>query len=37
VDEVHKSPANKDVLLLIWSRGNDSYRTVHPAQADLNG
>jgi serine protease Do len=37
VDEVHRSPANKDLLLLIWSKGNDSYRTVHPPQADLNG
>ena len=30
VGEVHKSPVGKDVLLLVWSKGNASYRTVHP-------
>jgi len=30
VDAVHNTPAGKDVLLLVWSKGNASYRTVHP-------
>ncbi len=29
---VQASPADKDLLLLVWSRGNSSYRTVHPEQ-----
>jgi serine protease Do len=29
---VHAAPADKDILLLVWSQGNSSYRTVHPAQ-----
>jgi serine protease Do len=37
---VHAAPADKDMLLLVWSRGNASYRTVHPdqglAQSDNN-
>jgi serine protease Do len=32
---VHSSPEGKDLLLLVWSKGNASYRTVHPA--DQNG
>ena len=28
---VHDSPAGKDLLLLVWSKGNDSFRVVHPA------
>lgn len=27
---VRNSPANKDMLLLVWSHGNSSYRTIHP-------
>jgi serine protease Do len=30
--EVHSAPAGKDLLLLVWSKGNASYRTVHPDQ-----
>ena len=30
---VHAAPADKDMLLLVWSRGNASYRTVHPDQS----
>jgi serine protease Do len=30
--DVHATPADKDILLLVWSQGNSSYRTVHPAQ-----
>lgn len=29
LSEVHNSPAGKDLLLLVWSRGSASYRTVH--------
>lgn len=35
--EVHALPANKDVLLLVWSHGGASYRVVHPAQSSDNG
>jgi serine protease Do len=31
-DVVHAAPADKDVLLLVWSHGGASYRVVHPAQ-----
>ena len=37
VSEIHNSPAGKDLLLLVWSRGNASYRTIHPDQNDQNG
>ena len=29
-DLVQASPANQDMLLLVWSHGNSSYRTIHP-------
>ncbi len=32
---VRRNPAGKDLLLLVWSKGNASYRTVHPE--DQNG
>ncbi len=35
IGQVRQSPAGKDLLLLVWSKGNASYRTVHPA--DQNG
>jgi serine protease Do len=31
VNVAHASPAGKDLLLLVWSRGNSGYRIVHPA------
>jgi len=31
VSEVHGTPAGKDILLLVWSRGNASYRVVRPS------
>jgi len=37
VDQVHQSSKGRDLLLLVWSKGNASYRTVHPDQADQNG
>lgn len=30
VNQVHQNPAGKDILLLVWSKGNSSYRTIHP-------
>jgi len=32
--EVHQNPNGKDVLLLVWSKGNASYRTIHTDQDD---
>jgi serine protease Do len=37
VSEVHSLPAGKDILLLVWSNGGQSYRVVHPAQNAENG
>jgi serine protease Do len=34
---VHANPANKDLLLLVWSKGNESYRVVHPSNSAENG
>jgi serine protease Do len=31
--QIHTSPADKDILLLVWSRGGATYRTVHPDAA----
>lgn len=33
IGAVHQAPATADLLLLVWSRGNASYRTLHPASA----
>jgi serine protease Do len=30
VDQIHQNPSGKDLLLLVWSKGNASYRTIHP-------
>jgi serine protease Do len=30
--EVHQNQDGKDILLLVWSKGNASYRTIHPDQ-----
>jgi len=30
VASVHAAPAGQDVLLLVWSKGGESYRVVHP-------
>ena len=32
VSAVHSNPNGKDLLLLVWSKGNASYRVVHPDQ-----
>jgi serine protease Do len=34
---VHASPAGKDLLLLVWSKGGASYRVVHPADGSQSG
>jgi serine protease Do len=34
---VHAAPAGKDILLLVWSKGNDSYRVLHSASGSQNG
>jgi serine protease Do len=30
VNEVHQNSVGKDILLLVWSKGNATYRTIHP-------
>jgi serine protease Do len=37
VGQVHANPADKDILLLVWSKGNASYRIVHPDSGGQNG
>ncbi len=37
VNQVHQDENGKDLLMLVWSKGNASYRTVHTDQADQNG
>ena len=37
VSEVHASPAGKDILLLVWSHGNATYRVVHTDNAKEDG
>ena len=34
---VHATPAGKDILLLVWSKGNNSYRVVHPTAGNQSG
>ncbi len=37
VDQVHSAPADKDLLLLVWSNGNATYRVIHPEQSNDTG
>src|ERR1700761_2295252 len=37
VNEAHTAPAGKDLLLLVWSQGNASYRVVHTDGGNQNG
>jgi serine protease Do len=37
VDQVHANPAGKDLLLLVWSRGNATYRVLHTDEGNQNG
>jgi serine protease Do len=34
---VHALPADKDILLLVWSKGGDFYRVLHSDQGTSNG
>jgi serine protease Do len=36
-DQVHQDKDGKDLLLLVWSKGNASYRMLHADQGDQNG
>jgi len=36
-NQVHQDTAGNDLLLLVWSKGNSSYRTVHPDASGQNG
>jgi serine protease Do len=37
VGEVRKNQEGKDLLLLVWSKGNASYRTIHQSQDEPKG
>jgi len=37
VDEVHKVPNGQDLLVLVWSKGGASYRTIHADGGNQNG
>jgi serine protease Do len=37
VNVAHAAPAGKDLLLLVWSQGNASYRVVHTDGGNQNG
>ncbi len=37
VGEVHATPSGKDILLLVWSRGNATYRVVHTDPSSQSG
>jgi serine protease Do len=37
VGEVHNNGSNKDILLLVWSKGNASYRILHTDGDEQNG
>jgi serine protease Do len=37
VNEAHATPAGKDLLLLVWSQGNASYRVVHTDSSNQSG
>jgi serine protease Do len=34
---VHATPAGKDILLLVWSKGNNSFRVLHSGNANQSG
>ncbi len=37
VSQVHGDSNSEDILLLVWSKGNASYRTLHAADSNQNG
>jgi serine protease Do len=36
-NQIHSEPAGKDVLLLVWANGGQSYLVIHPDQSSQNG
>jgi len=36
-NDVHAAPADKDLLLLVWSNGNSTYRVIHPESSNPSG
>jgi serine protease Do len=36
-EKVHGAPADKDLLLLVWSNGNATYRVIHPEESSESG
>jgi serine protease Do len=36
-NQLHSEPAGKDVLLLVWANGGESYLVVHPEENQQNG
>ena len=34
---VHSTPQGKDILLLVWSKGNNSFRVLHPTDGNQTG
>ena len=37
VNQLHSEPAGKDVLLLVWANGGESYLVLHPDENKQNG
>jgi serine protease Do len=37
VSQLHSEPAGKDVLLLVWANGGESYLVLHPDENQQNG
>jgi len=37
VNQLHSEPAGKDVLLLVWANGGESYLVLHPDENQQNG
>ena len=37
VSQIHSVPAGKDILLLVWANGGESFLVVHPDQNSQNG
>jgi serine protease Do len=35
-NELRQNKDGKDLLMLVWSKGNSSYRTIHPDQGNQN-
>ncbi len=35
--DIHQNNSGQDLLMLVWSKGNASYRTIHPDESSQNG